>query len=118
LKCTDVKEITKKNGFDNFNLIPVYFSAVENLTDGFFYFDFPKAYNWDTTKNLLVTICYSASTPLVCDTLNALPRIKYSATSYPSGLSLIPSNSNVPSVCGVNKSPDIIESYSRPVFKF
>lgn len=117
-KCTDAKEVTRAKGFDNFNQTTVYYEPVQNLTDGFYYFDFPKAYNWDTTKNLLVTICYSASTPLVCDTLNALPRIKYSATSYPSAISIIPGTATDPSVCGVGQSAGVIESYSRPVFTF
>src|SRR6185503_19893167 len=68
IKCVDtsVHSLSKSTGFMT-GMIPVY-SNTENaefLADGVYSFQFNKPYNWDTTKSLIIGICYSGDTGLL-----------------------------------------------------
>ncbi|MCB0696255.1 MAG: gliding motility-associated C-terminal domain-containing protein [Chitinophagaceae bacterium] len=117
-KCTDTKELSREKGFENFGMQTVYTATNETLTDGAYIFKFKDAYNWDTTKNLIIQLCFSNTTPVACDPANPVPVIKYAPTTYVSGLSYKPANNVTDFVCNTGKDPDIMAGKARPLFKF
>ncbi len=120
LKCTN-KTALSKNGFET-GMIPVYIAPNPiTFPDGQHKFNFDTPYDWDTTKNLVVEICYSNNPVVVaiCNTVTGQPPVlKYMPTTYSSALELRPADSNTVSVCAVNNSPNIKEYLARPVFRF
>lgn len=119
-KCVEKDELNRKDGFENFGMTTV-FSKEVNLSDGWqeFKFDEPYgAYNWDTTKNLLIELCYNYGDVIPCDTVNPVPIIRYAPTSYTSGLMLAPEDTFTTDVCNVYTSDYISAVAARPVFRF
>ncbi|PZF71263.1 gliding motility-associated C-terminal domain-containing protein [Taibaiella soli] len=111
LKCTTQSELSQNNGFEN-GMIPVYNSAATvNIPapGGFVSFDFPILYNWDTTQNLIIDICYSNPANVnMADCYYA--NTSYAATLY--------SFSNTGSICngGVGTTP--VAQNQLPVMQF
>ncbi len=121
LKCTNKTELTRAGGFES-GMIQVY-KAPGNiqLPDQWHKFVFDTPYNWDTTKNIIVEICYNDNPvrAALCTSVTGLPGLmKYMPTSYIGGLELIPTDTATKSVCTVTTSPDIKENVARPVFRF
>jgi gliding motility-associated-like protein len=124
-------------GFES-NMVNVYTSPapVQIFNPGWQYFAFTTEYNWDTTQNLIVEICYSFNDSVVPNNIclnpgGAAPLMKYSQTTYTSALLYAPfkfdPTLNPPaeapdptpmSVCGTLKPTDIKEKKTRPAFKF
>ncbi|HEY9177671.1 MAG TPA: gliding motility-associated C-terminal domain-containing protein, partial [Flavipsychrobacter sp.] len=118
-KCTDKTSLSAEEGFENFGMSVAYSAPSVTLNDGWHEFDFGiTPYNWDTTKNLIVQICYSNSDVLPCNAANPVPVMKHAPTAYISGLNYVPANSATQSVCNTGKDPGIIAARIRPVFKF
>jgi gliding motility-associated-like protein len=85
------------------------------LPIGWHQFMLDEPYNWDTTQNLIIEICYSDNA-----TTNAFgnsPIVKYVATNYAAGL-MLKSAGAVTNVCGATTSNAIGTNFSRPVFGF
>jgi gliding motility-associated-like protein len=118
IKCTNKSELNPEEGFENFGMTQVYSSTAVTLPNGWNDFKFGTPYNWDTTKNLVIQICYNSSTVLPCNPANPVPVIKYASTSYPSALSYKPADGSVSSVCGTGKVDGIAVANARPVFRF
>lgn len=76
LACTDLEQFnaTAPIKFET-GTTPVYSSSSEVFTSGGYHkFNFSTPYNWDTTKNLLIDICYGQAVPgtgLTIKTYNA-----------------------------------------------
>ena len=119
IKCTDMEKMDKADGFEDEGLTEVYNNPAVQFPDGEFNFPFAVPYNLDTSKNLLVQICYS-NNPVVdtCGEQTRPPFFKYAPTSYASALRVVPLDSTVFSLCDVVNSPDIAALQSRPVMKF
>ncbi|MBZ0099262.1 MAG: gliding motility-associated C-terminal domain-containing protein, partial [Taibaiella sp.] len=101
-------------------LTQVYSASSVTFPDGVHTFTFSNPYSWDTTRNLLIQICY-AENPTVevgCGLSSKPPVIRYVHTTYISGLKLAGADENVGSVCGVDKSADILDIPARPMFSF
>lgn len=65
LACTDLEQFsaTAPIKFET-STTPVYSSSSEVFTAGGYHkFNFNTPYNWDTTKNLLIDICYAQAVP-------------------------------------------------------
>jgi gliding motility-associated-like protein len=120
VKCTDKNQLSKDDGFENFGLTQVYSEPSVTFPDGVHTFTFSTPYNWDTTRNLIVQICYSEN-PTVeagCGVTSKPPVILYVPTTYISGLKLAGDDQNVGSVCAVDKSAAILDVPARPMFSF
>ncbi len=121
LGCTDKTELTKTDGFEE-GLVTVYTNAAgQTLPNGWNKFSFDQAYNWDTTKNLIVQICYSDNPVLggPCTGVADYPPImKFMPTSYISGMELRAQSTATKSVCDVKSAAAIKEFATRPVFQF
>lgn len=118
MKCTKNKELNADEGFQNFGMTTVYSNPKVTLNDGWQNFKLALPYNWDTTQNLVIQICYSNSAVVPCGSATPIPVIKYASTSYAASLTYKPADSNTGSVCGIDKNPEIIAGKLRPVFKF
>ncbi|MEZ5016500.1 MAG: gliding motility-associated C-terminal domain-containing protein [Flavipsychrobacter sp.] len=120
IKCTNKDELTTNGGFEN-GLVQVYSSANEFMPNGWKEFVFTTPYNWDTTRNLIVEFCYSNNDSVVVSCNNTAgqpPLIKYSPTTYVSGLTLLPADTFAKDVCAVNNSTSIEAVQARPIFRF
>ncbi|MEZ5015608.1 MAG: gliding motility-associated C-terminal domain-containing protein [Flavipsychrobacter sp.] len=120
IKCTNKDELTTNGGFEN-GLVQVYSSANEFMPNGWKEFVFNTPYNWDTTRNLIVEMCYSNNDSVVisCNsTSGQSPIVKFSPTTYVSGLVLLPNDTFTKSVCNVNNSSLIEAVQARPIFRF
>ncbi|MBL7683896.1 MAG: hypothetical protein JNK00_11095, partial [Flavipsychrobacter sp.] len=123
VKCTDKTELKKNAGFETGLTLVYKAPGSTQFPDGWHKFDFDTYYSWDTTKNLIVQICFSNNpTPIVpCGPSSGLPPIiKFMPTTYIGGLVLLPANAppTVPDVCNVTTDPNIKEYVTRPVFRF
>lgn len=119
MKCTNKTELKAEDGFETTGMVQVYYSPTITLADGWHDYKLDQQYTWDTTKNLIVQICYHdnpAVTP--CGSTDEPPVIKYSSTSYVASLGMRGASSTTLSVCGVDKSNEIVSAYNRPVFRF
>ena len=56
MKCTAVQDLNSTT-FDNTGLTQVYFAATANIATGWNTYNFPTAYEWDGTSNILVDVC-------------------------------------------------------------
>jgi len=120
VKCTDKEELSEGAGFENFGMTQVYYSSSVTFPDAIHYFTFSTPYTWDTTKNLIVQICYGDN-PTVdtnCGVTSAPPVVNFAPTSYISGLILKGADASVANVCGIDVDPEIQAVSSRPVFRF
>ena len=120
IKCTEKEQLTKGDGFENFGMTQVYSTPSIMFEDKVHTFPFSTPYNWDTTKNLIVQICYGGNPTIDtgCGVSSSPPIIPYTPTTYISGLSLPAANGTVQSVCGVSKDAGIQELPARPIFTF
>ncbi len=120
IKCTEKTQLSKNEGFENFGLTQVYSAPSVTFPDGMNTFTFSTPYSWDTTKNLIVQICYSENPTIEagCGVTSKPPVIPYVSTTYIAGLKLAAADTFVGSVCGIDKSPDILDVPSRPLFYF
>ena len=120
IACTDKEELKASDGFEDFGLTQVYSSTSETMEDGVHYFPFTTPYTWDTTKNIIVQICYgnNATVEAGCGVTSAPPVIPFVPTTYVSGLALPAANPTVLSVCGTINSAAIQEIPARPIFRF
>ena len=121
LKCTNRDEMTAAAGFET-GTIPVYTAPGPTLMpNGPHLFEFDTPFSIDTTKNLIVEICYSNNDILSgCSSTtgtNTPPVIKYMPTTYRSMIELKP-NTSATTVCNVGRDPGIKEYKGRPVMKF
>jgi len=119
IKCTDKKALSKSGGFET-GMIPVY-TAPANITleDGWHNFVLDKPYNWDTTKNLVIGMCYSNNPALLgpCTPGSGFPGLLiYTPTNYVSTLDLKAPDNVTTDICNANTLSDIKERYTRPVF--
>jgi gliding motility-associated-like protein len=120
VKCTEKEGLSGTDGFENFGMTQVYSSPSVTFPDGVHDFTFSTPYNWDTTKNLIIQICYSDN-PTVdtgCGVTSAPPVLNFVPTTYVSGLILKGSSVSEGSVCGVDKRTDIESVQARPAFSF
>lgn len=117
LKCTDAKELNRNNGFTNFDMTVVFEGDI-SLSDGWQDFKFQIPYNWDTTKNIIIQICYSNSPPMACGPTTPIPVMKFASTTFTSGLTLHPTSPAAVSVCAAGKNSNIVDMKLRPVFRF
>lgn len=111
LKCTTQGSLSANTGFET-GMIPVYNSAATvNIPaqGGFVSFNFPILYNWDTTQNLIVEICYSNPT-----NVNAAD-CYFANTSYPASLY---SFSNTGSICNGGIGTTAVALNQLPVMRF
>ncbi len=111
VKCTQENELSQAAGFIE-GAVPVYYSTAPvtiPAAGGFVYFDFSIPYNWDTTQNLLIDICYSNP-----DTVTAAYTY-YFNNSYQSTLYSFSSNG---SVCGVNSGQQVFSTHELPQVRF
>ncbi|RYD57992.1 MAG: gliding motility-associated C-terminal domain-containing protein [Sphingobacteriales bacterium] len=120
VKCTPKNELDK-NRFEA-GLTTVY-TATEPVTlpVGWHEFKLDNFYNWDSSQNLVIQICYSENeTTLLCDP----PILRFVPTTYTSRLLYIPLDGakkpdpNVADVCAAVNSADIVSYYNRPLFRF
>ncbi|MCB0696256.1 MAG: gliding motility-associated C-terminal domain-containing protein, partial [Chitinophagaceae bacterium] len=120
VKCTEKNELSKNTGFENFGLTQVYSAPTVTFEDGLHVYPFTSAYNWDTTKNLIVQFCYSDNPDVDtgCGVSSSPPIIPYVPTTYISGLKLVGADPTVTSVCGIDKDPNILDVPARPVLHF
>lgn len=124
LGCTQLKTLNPADGFEKDNkLVEVYNSgATTPLTFpvGTHKFDFKTAFNWDTTQNLIVVICYTNSTDIgtCANPKGNAPGLRFVPTEYTSGLFYKPADNVVPTVCDVLTSTDIESRTARPKFTF
>ncbi len=86
MKCTDTKQFTATPPvtFET-GIIPVYSSTNETINAGYgTNFVLNQAYNWDTSKNLLIDICYAQATAGTGPTINmyTTPGFNLMAKSY------------------------------------
>ncbi|MCB9064607.1 MAG: gliding motility-associated C-terminal domain-containing protein [Chitinophagales bacterium] len=120
IKCTTQDELDAADGFENFGMTQIYSAPTITFEDGTHVFPLTTPYNWDTTKHLIIQMCYSDN-PTVevgCGVTSSPPIVSYSRTAYVSGLILRGADANEISVCGVDKSANINEVFSRPSFSF
>ncbi|MCB0699773.1 MAG: gliding motility-associated C-terminal domain-containing protein [Chitinophagaceae bacterium] len=120
VKCTNKSELKKDDGFENFGMVEVYSAPFVTFEDGLHTYPFSLPYNWDTTKNLIVQICYSDN-PTVevgCGVTSSPPVVKYVPTTYVSGLLLAGVDATALSVCGTDKDARIRDIPARPTFTF
>jgi gliding motility-associated-like protein len=111
-KCTPELSVScTKNFQDGMTNV---FTATGPVTfaEGLNKFVLDNAYNWDTTQNLIVEICYSGN-PATASGIN--PIIKFVPTDYISNLLLADATTNV---CPVLTSDKIVRTYTRPQFMF
>ncbi|MCD6064685.1 MAG: cell surface protein [Flavipsychrobacter sp.] len=108
IKCTDENKMTNSS-FQN-GLTTEYTASGVTLATGLNSFKFDKPYSWDTTKNLLIEICYSGNT----GTGSVNPVISFVPTDYVSTTIL----SGSTDMCSQNSSIDIKRNYARPEFVF
>ena len=120
VKCTEKDGLRASDGFENFGMTQVFSAPTITFEDGPHEFPFTLPYSWDTTKNLIVQICYSDNVDVDtnCGTTSKPPVIRFVATSYSSGLILAAADETVASVCGAVQNPNIEEVLARPMFSF
>jgi len=71
MKCTDTKQFASTSPAFETGIVPVYSSTSETINAGYgTNFILTQAYNWDTTKNLLIDICYAQATAGTGPTIN------------------------------------------------
>ncbi|MBN8669692.1 MAG: gliding motility-associated C-terminal domain-containing protein [Chitinophagales bacterium] len=123
MKCVDasVKSLNKATGFIT-GTVPVY-TAPGNIQfpNQWHKFKFDTPYSWDTTKNLLVEICWSNNPQPggACVPGNGEPPIlKFMPTTYAATLFVGPTVVTNTSVCGTTTAANIEQYVTRPVFKF
>ncbi len=139
MKCTSLESLDGSNGFQG-NVTNVYSaSGLLAFPDGKHEFSLDYPYNWDTTQNLLVEICYSNNPAAfagncVNPTTPQPPVIKYAGTIGGATISYVPlvvdldnipnmkPDTNALDVCGtlqVNKEGDRVKTLQlRPVVGF
>ncbi len=124
MKCTNKSSLSKTSGFES-GVTTVYSAVGPTLfPNGWKQFTFSNPYSWDTTKNLLVEICYSYNSDIVTSAAcissgPSSPILKFSPTTYNSALFLASPN-YLPSydMCGTLTSTSIVERLARPSFAF
>ncbi|OSZ78903.1 hypothetical protein CAP35_11820 [Chitinophagaceae bacterium IBVUCB1] len=119
LKCTNKTALNRTTGFET-GMIPVYISPNPiSFPNGVHKFSLDTPYDWDTTKNLIVEICYNSNPNIVpcAATAPQAPVLKYMPTVYTSALQLKADAAST-SVCGVTTNTNIKEFLARPVFTF
>ncbi len=124
LKCTNKNTLSKTSGFES-GVTNVYTATGPTLfQNGWKQIAFDNAYNWDTTKNLIVEFCYSYAEMIpqaACGGTNlpSSPIIKFAPTTYNSAI-FVQSTPFVASqdMCGTLTSSAIIERLGRPVVAF
>lgn len=57
MKCTNANALTST--FDDNGLTQVYTTSHTNITTGWNTYNFPQAYLWDGTSNILIDVCHS-----------------------------------------------------------
>ncbi|WP_276134944.1 gliding motility-associated C-terminal domain-containing protein [Polluticoccus soli] len=112
IKCTDEKSMSKTS-FQT-GLKQEYTAAAQTLVNGLNSFKFAEPYSWDTSKNLLIEICYSGNT----GTATQDPVISFVPTDYLSTTWLATKPNILNSVCATNSSSEIKTNYARPEFTF
>ncbi len=120
IKCTEKTELKKDDGFEDVGMTEVYYSPAVTFEDGQHFYPFTVPYNWDTSKNIIVQICYSDN-PVVdtgCGVTSAPPIVKFAPTTYTSGLTVKAQDVVEQNVCGITKSNRIEERLARPTFTF
>src|SRR5690606_18370287 len=94
MKCTDATSMNLQKGFES-NMVQVYNNpgilslAGNKVVD----LKLEKGYNWDTTKNLLIELCYSNNDNVDIQCANNggnAPLMKYGRTNFVSTLSYSP----------------------------
>ena len=106
LGCTDRNSYTGVPSFENDVVVVFKRDTLEKLTNGWYTFVLDRPYNWDTSKNLLVDICFNNG-GLTTGAANA--QVRYSATT---GNTVLQSVSNVNNVCAAPAS--LSASKNRP----
>ncbi|WP_276134573.1 gliding motility-associated C-terminal domain-containing protein [Polluticoccus soli] len=112
LKCTNKKELNRNTGFEDGTTNVYTATSNTKFTKGWHKFTLDKPYNWDTTQNLIVQLCFGDDATL--GTCNSI--IRYVPTSYVSSLKLKSANPATTNVCGTIKSTLIDEGTTRPLF--
>ncbi|MBN8672306.1 MAG: gliding motility-associated C-terminal domain-containing protein [Chitinophagales bacterium] len=121
VKCTNKTELNPTLGFET-GLIPVYTATGPTFfPNGEQKFKLDTPFDLDSTKNLVIEICYSDNDILGgCSSTtgtNQPPLVRYMPTTYVSMLELKAPDALTTTVCGVNTSPNIKEYKGRPVLK-
>lgn len=108
--CTEMDEINPVTGFLP-GTTQVFASATPIvLAGGWNTFNFDIPYNWDTTKNLLVEICYANGIAT-----DVAPNVLYTGVNYGSMLRTSSTNS---AVCTGTSTTSLIGSVARPDTRF
>lgn len=120
VKCTPKDELDK----DKFETgLTTVYTADKPITipAGWNEFTLDNAYNWDSSKNLIIQICYSDNeAALPCDP----PILRFVPTTYLSRLLYFPIDNNrkpdpnVIDVCPAVNTNDIAAYFNRPLFRF
>ncbi|HEY9176302.1 MAG TPA: hypothetical protein VIN07_01365, partial [Flavipsychrobacter sp.] len=121
IKCTEKDQLSEVDGFENTAFTQIYSTpSISFPTAGDYFFPFSTPYNWDTTKNIIIQLCYSDNPTIDtnCGITTEPAILNYVATTYPSGLLLKGGTPADITVCGVDKSPSIQAILGRPSFRF
>jgi gliding motility-associated-like protein len=115
LKCTEKDALDASKGFET-GVTTVYTApGVTILPTGWIQFTFDQTYNWDSSKNLLIEICYSDNAAVAPAGNN--PVIRFVPTNYAANLYYkAPTGST--DVCNIVTNTNIGSYYSRPLFGF
>ncbi|MCD6064687.1 MAG: hypothetical protein K0R82_2598 [Flavipsychrobacter sp.] len=115
VKCTNLTSLVASKGFET-GLTQVY-TAPGGVTMpiGMNQFTLDEPYNWDTTQNLIIEICYSENA--TANASGSSPVVKFVATNYPATL-LLKSAGTATNVCAATTSTSIGTFFSRPLFTF
>ncbi len=122
MKCTDKTELNIKDGFEK-GMQRVYTAPGPiKIPKGWNEFAFDTAYNYDSTKNIIIEFCYHDNATVdICNS----PILRFVPTHYISGLNLAPydlltlaPNPSVLSVYDTFVSKQMISHYTRPLLRF
>jgi len=115
LKCTDKEALDPTKGFETGVTTVFTAAAPVTLPKGWLQFVFDETYNRDSSKNLIVEICYSANAAVA--PAGNDPIIRFVPTNYVANL-VYKAPANSTDVCNVITNNSIGTKYSRPFFNF
>lgn len=119
MMCTNKQELSLKEGFNNTGMRRVYFAPTTTMEPGWHDYDLITPFNMDTSKNLIIQICYSNNPNVVtCDPALIQPRLRFVPTNYISGLSIKAPDDNMKTICPTGISQNTLSLTARPLFRF
>jgi gliding motility-associated-like protein len=112
MKCTDKNALDAAKGFET-GVTTVYTAPGPiTMPGGWQQFVFDATYNWDSSKNLIIEICYSSNATTLPAGNN--PIIRFVPTNYVANLLF----KGTTDVCNTVTNASIGTNFSRPLFNF